>query len=46
MFFEDYTDKLWGVHPSKIAPDWGSQRVKGLSLLNLITSVLKKPFDQ
>ena len=22
MFFEDYTEKLWGVHPSKIAPDW------------------------
>ena len=21
MFFEDYTEKLWGVHPSKIAPD-------------------------
>lgn len=44
MFFEDYTEKLWGVHPSEIAPDWGSQRVKGLSLLKLVTSVFKKPF--
>lgn len=43
MFFEDYTEKLWGVHPSKIAPDWGAQRVKGLSLLKLITSVIIKP---
>ena len=21
MFFEDYTEKLWGVHPSKISPE-------------------------
>ena len=32
MFFEDYTEKLWGVHPSRISPEWGAQRVKGLSL--------------
>lgn len=44
MFFEDYTEKLWGVHPSKIAPDWGAQRVKGLSLSKAVLSVLKKPF--
>ncbi len=23
MFFEDYTEKLWGVHPSQISPEWG-----------------------
>ncbi len=44
MFFEDYTEKLWGVHPSNIAPDWGSQRVKGLSLSKAVLNVLKKPF--
>jgi protoporphyrinogen oxidase len=44
MFFEDYTQKVWGVHPSKIAPDWGSQRVKGLSLSKAVFSILKKPF--
>ena len=44
MFFEDYTTKLWGVHPSKIAPDWGAQRVKGLSLWGVVVSALKKPF--
>ena len=32
MFFEDYTEKLWGIHPSRIDPSWGAQRVKGLSL--------------
>ena len=36
MFFEDYTQKVWGVHPSKIAPDWGKQRVKGVSLFEVI----------
>lgn len=44
MFFEDYTEKVWGVHPSKIAPDWGTQRVKGLSLFKVIMSFLLKPF--
>ncbi len=44
MFFEDYTEKLWGVHPSNISADWGAQRVKGLSLSKAILNVLKKPF--
>lgn len=40
MFFENYTENLWGRHPSEIAPDWGAQRVKGLS----ITAILKDIF--
>ena len=44
MFFEDYTEKLWGVHPSDISPEWGAQRVKGLSLMKAVFSVLLKPF--
>ena len=40
MFFEGYTEKLWGRHPSQISADWGAQRVKGLS----ITEVLKNAF--
>ena len=39
MFFEDYTEKLWGVHPSKIDPSWGAQRVKGLSLWKAILNI-------
>jgi protoporphyrinogen oxidase len=42
MFFEDYTEKVWGVHPSKLGADWGAQRVKGLSLLGVITHIIKK----
>ena len=39
MFFEDYTEKLWGIHPSKISPEWGAQRVKGLSLWKALLNV-------
>ena len=39
MFFEDYTEKLWGIHPSKIDPSWGAQRVKGLSLWKALLNV-------
>ena len=42
MFFEDYTEKVWGVHPSKLGADWGSQRVKGLSVLAVLKDMLHK----
>ncbi len=42
MFFESYTEKLWGRHPSKIGADWGSQRVKGLSILAIIKDMISK----
>lgn len=42
MFFENYTQKVWGVHPSQMSPDWGAQRVKGLSLLKAVLSVFTK----
>lgn len=42
MFFEGYTEKLWGRHPSVISADWGAQRVKGLS----IRAVLKDMFTR
>ena len=45
MFFEDYTEKLWGVHPSNIAPDWGAQRVKELSIGKMIGEFFKKLFN-
>ncbi len=42
MFFEGYTEKLWGRHPKEIDASWGSQRVKGIS----ITEVLKNAFSK
>lgn len=44
LFFEDYTEKLWGVHPSNLSADWGAQRVKGLSLGKTVLNALTKPF--
>ncbi len=44
MFFEDYTEKLWGINPEFISADWGAQRVKGLSLRKALWSMIKKPF--
>jgi protoporphyrinogen oxidase len=31
-FFRDYTEKVWGVPCTAIKPEWGAQRVKGLSI--------------
>jgi protoporphyrinogen oxidase len=42
MFFERYTENLWGRHPSVIAPDWGSQRVKGLSIVAIVKDMFGK----
>ncbi|NMP38174.1 MAG: NAD(P)/FAD-dependent oxidoreductase [Clostridiales bacterium] len=42
MFFEGYTEKLWGRHPSEISADWGAQRVKGLSVTAVIKDMLAK----
>ena len=44
MFFESYTEKLWGVHPSNISADWGAQRVKGLSIMKAIKNAFGKIF--
>ena len=46
LFFESYTEKLWGVHPSKLSADWGAQRVKGLSLWKTFTNAITKPFKK
>ncbi len=43
-FFKDYTEKVWGVPCSKIRPDWGAQRIKGLSITKSITHAIKNSF--
>jgi protoporphyrinogen oxidase len=42
MFFESYTEKLWGRHPRNISAAWGAQRVKGLSLFAVFADILHK----
>ena len=46
MFFESYTEKLWGRHPKEISADWGAQRVKGLSIRAIIKDMFSKLFGK
>lgn len=41
-FFKDYTEKVWGVPCSGISPEWGAQRIKGLSVWRALTHALRK----
>jgi len=45
-FFKDYTEKVWGVKCSNIPPEWGSQRVKGLSIMKVLKDAIKKIFKK
>lgn len=44
MFFEYYTENLWGRHPREIDASWGNQRVKGLSITAVIKDIFGKIF--
>lgn len=41
-FFRDYTEKVWGVKCSEISPEWGNQRVKGLSISKAIVHAARQ----
>jgi len=41
-FFKDYTEKVWGVPSRDIKPEWGSQRIRGVSIKRSIVNALKK----
>ncbi|WPL19193.1 protoporphyrinogen oxidase [Thiorhodovibrio winogradskyi] len=40
-FFRDYTEKVWGVSCRQISPDWGAQRIKGVSIFNLLSHAVR-----
>ena len=42
LFFEGYTQKVWGVHPSNISKEWGMQRIKGISLMKVVLDAFCK----
>ncbi|UTB32891.1 MAG: NAD(P)-binding protein [Methanobacterium sp. ERen5] len=44
-FFKDYTEKVWGVQCSEIKADWGSQRIKGLSIQKTLENAVKSKFS-
>jgi protoporphyrinogen oxidase len=42
-FFKAYTEKVWGIPCSRIASEWGAQRIKGLSLWSTLKAAICKP---
>lgn len=40
-FFKDYTEKVWGIPCSQIKPEWGAQRIKGLSITKALLHALQ-----
>ncbi len=43
MFFEKYTQKVWGLHPRDISKEWGEQRIRGLSLSKAVINAILSP---
>ena len=41
-FFKDYTEKLWGVKCKDIPAEWGAQRVKGISIAQILKDIAAK----
>ena len=46
LFFEYYTENLWGRHPREIDASWGKQRVKGLSIKAVLKDMAYKVFHK
>ncbi len=46
MFFEYYTENLWGRHPRDIDASWGAQRAKGLSIKAILADMFGKVFHK
>lgn len=44
-FFKDYTEKVWGVPCGEIGPEWGAQRIKGLSITKALAHFIKQTFS-
>ncbi len=40
MFFKTYTEKVWGMPCNEIAADWAAQRIKNLSLSEVVRHAL------
>ncbi|MDH3279685.1 MAG: NAD(P)/FAD-dependent oxidoreductase [Gammaproteobacteria bacterium] len=40
FFFRSYTEKVWGIPPSRIRSDWAAQRIKNLSLMKALVNAL------
>lgn len=43
-FFEGYTEKVWGKSPKNLSADWGSQRIKGISIGAVLKDFFQRAF--
>src|SRR6185503_15191190 len=41
MFFKTYTEKVWGVPCSELSADWAAQRIRGLSLKQVLIDAFR-----
>ena len=41
IFFESYTEKVWGIPCKNIKAEWAAQRIKGLSLFTAVWNAIK-----
>jgi protoporphyrinogen oxidase len=41
-FFKDYTEKVWGISCNNISPQWGVQRIKGLSITKTLIDAISR----
>ncbi len=39
-FFKSYTEKVWGIHCNQINADWAEQRIKNLSLIEVVKNAI------
>lgn len=43
-FFAGYTEKVWGLSPKNLSADWGSQRIKGISIGAVLKDLFQRTF--
>jgi protoporphyrinogen oxidase len=48
IFFETYTEKVWGIPCREIQAEWAAQRIRGLSLTSLVLHAFlpRRPTDK
>lgn len=44
LFFGPYTEKVWGVHPSKLAASFAQHRIPHISLIKVVLSSIRKGY--
>src|SRR5260370_7801748 len=45
IFFQIYTEKVWGLSCDEISADWAAQRIKGLDLGVAVINALKRALN-